>query len=175
MWLQDCFLKWWLHGPRYGWSKFRRCLFERGFLNVELPKVETLDDIIEKLHKVEWKKDWIPELFDCVSYPQRVWKRRKDDCDGFAVLAAALLKQLKTPSNPIMVTAMVNSINNCHSVCVFETDEGFKYFSNWELNPNTFNSYEEIVKDFVGTKYRLICWDEVDPDTLKQLKFHPVK
>lgn len=173
MWLEDCFLTWWLHGPRYSWSKLRRFLFERGFLKTELPKVDNLEDIPVQLKKVDWTKDWLGELFDCVSYPERVWARKKDDCDGFAVLAAALLKRLKTPIDSILVTAMVNSMNDCHSVCVFEKDGGYRYFSNWNLVPGVFNTCEDIVKDFTK-KFRLLCWDEVDPVTLKQLKFHSV-
>jgi hypothetical protein len=175
MWLEDCFLSWWLHGPRYGWSKFRRFLFERGFLKTELPKVETLNDIQQSLQQVTWKQDGFAELFDCVSYPQRVWARKKDDCDGFAILAAALLKQLKTPTNPVIVTAMVNSINNCHSVCAFEWEGHYRYFSNAELSVKNFSNYEAIVKDYVGTKYRLLCWDVVDPVTLKELDYQPAK
>jgi hypothetical protein len=174
MWLEDCFLSWWLHGPRYGWSKLRRFLFERGFLKTELPKVATLNDIQQSLQKVTWKQDGFAELFDCVSYPQRVWARKKDDCDGFAILAAAFLKQLKTPTHPVIVTAMVTPMAQSHSVCAFEMGGGYRYFSNRDLNPHIFTSYKDIVDDFTK-KYRLVCWDVVDPDTLKELDYQPAK
>ena len=88
MWIEDKFLAWWLHGPRYGWSKFRRRLFEGGFRSKPLPEVHSMDDILACLQKVVWKKDLLPQLFDCVSYPQRVWAKQTDDCDGFAILTA---------------------------------------------------------------------------------------
>ncbi len=172
MWLQDCFLKWWLSGPRYGWSKFRRFMFERGFLKTKLPQVANLDDIVRNLNEITWKQDFWPELFDCISYPERVWARGKDDCDGYAVLAAALLKQWDKKTNPVIVTAMVSSFNHCHSVCVFEMGGGFRYFSNKELSPKTFTGYKEIVADFANKAYRLVGWDVVDPDTLKHREIH---
>jgi hypothetical protein len=58
--------------------------------------------------------------------------------------------------------------------CVFSEGAKFRYFSNYELSPKTFNSYQEVVDDFADKRYRLICWDEVDPVTLKQLAFHKV-
>jgi hypothetical protein len=174
MWIQDTYFKWWLHGPRYGWSKFRRFMFERGFLKNPLPAVANLEDIQRRLIDVHWKQDGLAEGFDCVSYPQRVWTKKRDDCDGFAILAAALLKGLPTPTNPVIVTAMVSSLYHCHSVCVFRDGAKYRYFSNYELCPKTFNSYQEVVDDFRNPQYRLVCWDVVKPDTLKQLEFHIV-
>ena len=174
MWIQDMFFRCWLRGPRYGWSKFRRCLFERGFLKNPLPPVKTLADVQARLREVTWKQDGFAELFDCVSYPQRVWSKKKDDCDGYAVLAAALLNQWDKKTNPVIVTAMVSSIYHCHSVCVFSEGAKYRYFSNSDLSPKTFNSYEEIVNDFRNKQYKLVCWDVVDPDTLKHREFHVV-
>lgn len=174
MWIQDCFLKFWLHGPRYGWSKFRRFMFERGFLKTPLPPTNTLADVQSRLAEITWKQDGFAELYDCVSYPQRVWFQKRDDCDGFAVLAAALLKQWDKKTNPVIVTAMVSSLAHCHSVCVFEMGGGFRYFSNKELSPKTLTSYEKVIADFVNPTYRLVCWDVIEPDTLKQLEYHVV-
>ncbi|MHB8104557.1 MAG: hypothetical protein ACYDG5_03345 [Dehalococcoidales bacterium] len=173
MWLEDRFLIWWLHGPRYGWSKFRRWLFERGFLKTPLPSVNSLNDIQARLREVTWKQDSLPELFDSISYPQRVWKRKKDDCDGFAVLAAALLNDWDPQTKPVLVTAGFIPIANSHTVCVFKLGGGLKYFSNASLNPKIFQKYEEIVTDFTPPN-KLICWDVVEPNTLKQLEFHKI-
>jgi hypothetical protein len=174
MWLQDQFLKWWLHGPRYSWSKFRRFMFERGFLKKPLPPVKTLADIQSSLREITWVKDGLGELFDCISYPQRVWSKKKDDCDGFAILTAALLNQWDKNTKPVIVTAMVSSMTHCHSVCVFQLGGGLRYFSNKELSPKTFASYKKIVADFVNPSYRLICWDIVEPNTLKQREFNVI-
>lgn len=173
MGLQERFLIWWLHGPRYGWSKLRRWLLERGFLKTPLPPVNSLDCILACLNKITWKQDSLPEMYDSISYPQRVWVRGKDDCDGFAVLAAALLKEWDPQIEPVIVTAGFIPIANSHTVCVFKLGGGLKYFSNASLNPNIFQKYEEIVADFTSTN-RLICWDVVKPETLQQLEFHRV-
>ena len=172
MWLEDKFFIWWLHGPRYGWSKLRRRLFEGGFLATQLPEVHSREDILACLQEVDWKKDWIPELFDCVSYPQRVWAKKKDDCDGFTVLTAELLKRWDPATEPVMVTAMVTPMKNSHSVCVFKQGGNLRYFSNNKyLKPGSFNSYDEIIADFTKSN-RLVCWDVVRPDTLEQVEFH---
>jgi hypothetical protein len=173
MWLEDKFLTWWLGGPRYSWSKLRRRLFERGFLSESLPTVNSLEDILDKLRKVDWTQDNWPELFDCVSHPQRVWSTKKDDCDGFAVLAAALLNSWDPQTQPVIVTAMVTPLAKAHSVCVFRQGGGLSYFSNKELIPGVFQNYREIVDNFSGSD-RLICWDVVKPDTLEQLEFHVI-
>ena len=170
----DRFLIWWLHGPRYSWSRLRRRLFEGGFLATPLPQVNSLDEIRARLRDVKWKKDWIPQLFDCVSYPQRVWAKRKDDCDGFAILAAELLKRWDPQTDPVMVTAMVTPMKDCHSVCVFKQGGSLRYFSNERLEPGIFQSYANIVADLTRPPKRLICWDVVKPDTLEQLEFHVV-
>jgi hypothetical protein len=172
MWIEDKFLTWWPHGPRYSWSKLRRRLFEGGFLSKPLPEVHSLADILACLQKVDWKKDWIPQLFDCVSYPQRVWAKKTDDCDGFAILTAELLTHLDPATAPIIITAMVAPMKNCHSVCVFKQDGDLRYFSNKELSPRSFQSYQDIVADFTRPSDRLICWDVVKPGTLEQLEFN---
>ncbi|MFH1646258.1 MAG: hypothetical protein ABID71_01010, partial [Chloroflexota bacterium] len=89
----DRFLVWWLRGARYRWSRFRRRFFEAGYLGMDLPTVASLDDIQRRLGEVTWTMDGPLHLYDAISYPQTVWHRKKDDCDGFAVLAAALLRQ----------------------------------------------------------------------------------
>jgi hypothetical protein len=171
MWLEDKFLAWWMHGPRYSWSKLRRWLFERDFLKTILPQVNSLTDIQARLREVTWKQDSFAELFDCVSYPQRVWSRKKDDCDGFAILAATLLNSWDPKTNPVIVTAMVTPLANGHSVCAFQMAGGLKYFSNAALCPRIFQNYAEIIADFTPPN-RLICWDVVKPDTLKELEYH---
>lgn len=172
MWLQDKFLTWWLHGPRYTWSRFRRALFEGGFLKKPLPAVNSLEDIQAFMIQVKWKRDMLPELFDCVSYPHRVWAKKKDDCDGFSVLAAELLSRWSPETDPVMVTAMVAPLKNSHSVCVFKLEGNLRYFNNETLKPGLFQSYADIVAEFTGPPNRLICWDVVRPCNLETLEFH---
>ena len=170
--LMDKFDIWWLRGPRYTWSRLRRSLFEGGFLKKPLPPVNDLEDVKACLKQVNWKRDLLPELFDCVSYPHRVWAKKKDDCDGFSVLAAELLSRCLPETNPVMVTAMVAPLKNSHSVCVFELDGHFRYFNNKELKQELFQSYADIVADFTGPPNRLICWDVVSHCNLETLEFH---
>jgi hypothetical protein len=125
------------------------------------------------LSEITWKQDSFAELFDCVSYPQRVWSKKKDDCDGFAVLAATLLNRWDPQTRPVIVTAVVTPLANGHSVCVFQQGGGFRYFSNAALIPGIFQSYGEIVANF-SPPNRLLGWDVVKPDTLEQLEFHVV-
>jgi hypothetical protein len=65
-------------------------------------------------------------------------------------------------------------MTHCHSVCVFQLGGGLRYFSNKELSPKTFASYKKVVADFVNPSYRLICWDIIEPDTLKQRKYNVI-
>ena len=87
----DFFLKWWLRTGRYGWSRLRRSLFERRYLDTALPPVNSLKDIEAALRQVTWTMDGPLHLYDCISYPQTTWVNKKDDCDGFASLASELL------------------------------------------------------------------------------------
>ncbi len=56
-------------------------------------------------------------LFDCINYPQVTWTKKKDDCDGFAILAAELLHRWNL--NPVLVTTMVRPVRASYTVCVF--------------------------------------------------------
>ncbi len=80
----DWFLVWWLRSGRYGWSKLRRKVFERRYLSTTLPTTSSLEEIETCLKDVRWTMDGPLHLFDCISYPQTTWAKKKDDCDGFA-------------------------------------------------------------------------------------------
>lgn len=87
--LVDSFLVWWLKDSRYKWSLLHRKLCEQRYLATALPSVSSLQEIERCLKDVTWTMDGPLHLFDCLSYPQATWAKKKDDCDGFAVLAAA--------------------------------------------------------------------------------------
>jgi len=80
----DRFLIWWLHSGRYRWSWLRRRLFERRYLTMVLPEASSLEEIEASLRQITWTMDGPLHLFDCISYPQATWAKKKDDCDGFA-------------------------------------------------------------------------------------------
>ena len=168
----DRFLIWWLKSIRYRWSRFRRKLCEAKYRNMSLPAVKSLEDIKSYLALVTWTMDGPLHLFDSISYPQTVWFKKKDDCDGFAILAAALLQQWKPSSKPVLITVMLRPMRRSHTVCGFYAfDEELRFFDNNALRQGSFQTYAEIAKEAIGDA-KLICWDIVDPDTLETIEFH---
>ena len=168
----DWFLSRWLRRGRYSWSKFRRRLFERKYLSTVLPEADSLEDIETTLHMITWTMDGPLHLFDCISYPQTTWAKKKDDCDGFSVVAAELLNRLSPSSNPVLVTAIVHPIRFSHTVCAFISQEGtLNYFDNYNLKSENIESYEDIVKS-ITKGHQLVCWDVRDPFTFGMIEFH---
>ncbi|MFC2010051.1 hypothetical protein ACFLVU_01105 [Chloroflexota bacterium] len=169
----DWFLTWWLRSGRYGWSWLRRRLFEFRYHNKPLPAVNSLEDVQACLEKVEWTKDGPLHLFDCISYPQVTWVKKRDDCDGFSSLAAALLHNLDAGYNPVLVTAMVRPVKSSHTVCAFTSQQdGLWFFDNSLLRSEGYQTYEDIVNRISRRGHRLLCWDVREPSTLKMIEFH---
>lgn len=166
------FTTWWLRSGRYRWSRLRRRLFERRYLSTALPAVSSLEEIESCLAKVEWTMDGPLHLFDSISYPQTVWAKKRDDCDGSAILAAELLRRWSPSTSPVLVTAIVTPMRSSHTVCVFRHDDNLSYFDNKHLRQGSFRGYGAIVDQFTKTAKNLICWDVVKPDTLETLEFH---
>ena len=171
----DVFLTWWLRSGRYGWSRLRRRLFERRYLAVVLPTASSLEEIEACLKQVTWTMDGLLHLFDCISYPQVTWAKKKDDCDGFASLAAALLLQWNPDCHPVLVTSMVRPFRASHTVCAFNAPQGgLCFFDNGSLRCEDTSTYAEIVDKISRHADRLVCWDVRDPATLEMLEFHRV-
>ena len=141
----DFFLKWWLRTGRYGWSRLRRRLFERRYLSTTLPTVNSLEDVESALRQVTWTMDGPLHLYDCISYPQTTWAKKKDDCDGFASLAAELLYRLKPDYKPVLLTAILRPVQSSHTVCVFTAPHGDLCFFDNDLLRRNYHSYDEIV------------------------------
>ena len=171
--LVDSFLTWWLNSGRYGWSRLRRWLCERRYLSIVLPTVNSLDEIETCLRQVTWTMDGPFHLFDCVSYPQVTWAKKKDDCDGFASLAAELLRRWDPNCSPVLVTAMVRPVRASHTVCAFTPSEGsLCFFDNYSLRLDNCQTYDEVVAKISQHAHRLVCWDVRNPVTLEMLEFH---
>jgi hypothetical protein len=168
------FLIWWLRGPRYRWSRLRRSLFESRYLKVTLPEVNSLEDIEACLRQITWTGDGLLHLYDSISYPQTVWAKRKDDCDGFAVLAAELLRRWNANTRPLLLTAIVEPVQLSHTVCIFYHDGALHFFDNGNLRRGDFQKYGDVVAQFTQATKRLICWDAVQPDTLETVEFHVI-
>ena len=168
----DWFLVWWLRSGRYRWSRLRRRLCEAKYLNISLPTATSLEEIKDCLAKVIWTMDGPLHLYDAVSYPQTVWSKKKDDCDGFAILAASLLQRWKPSSKPVLITVMLRPMQRSHTVCAFySSGQELWYFDNDSLRQGSYRTYNEIA-DKVRGDARLICWDVVDPNILETIEFH---
>lgn len=166
------FLVWWLRSGRYGWSKLRRRLLERRYLEKELPTASSLKQIEECLKNIKWTGDGLLHLFDCISYPQTTWATKKDDCDGFSVLAAELLHRWHTGSSPVLVTALVRPVKKSHTVCAFTSPQGaLCYFDNEKLRRGSFDGYKHIVER-IRKDLQLVCWDVRNPFTFEIVEFH---
>ncbi|MDY6911414.1 MAG: hypothetical protein SVM79_03535 [Chloroflexota bacterium] len=168
----DTFLVWWLRSGRYRWSRLRRKMLEGQYLNTELPEINSLEDIETCLQQITWTGDGFWHLYDSISYPQRVWAKKKDDCDGFSILAAALLRLWNPATNPVLITAMVRPVRKSHTICAFKSEGELLFFDNATLRRGDFENYGDIVARFTRRADHLICWDVVDPNTLKTLEFH---
>ncbi|MEE9365739.1 MAG: WD40 repeat domain-containing protein, partial [Dehalococcoidales bacterium] len=168
----DRFLIFWLRNGRYRWSRWRRRWFEAKYRTQPLPAADSLEQIEALLKQVTWTMDGPLHLFDAISYPQTVWAKKKDDCDGFAALAAALLQQWQPESRPVLVTAMLRPVLKSHTVCVFNVPgAGLWFFDNYSLRRGHYRTYADIAAEVRG-KTRMVCWDVVEPDTLQTLEFH---
>ena len=174
MGLVDCFIAFGLKNLRYPWSRLRQRLCERRYLKTELPKVNSLKDVQDCLKKITWTKDGFFHLYDALSYPQTVWAKKKDDCDGFAVLAAELLQSLSPTIKPVLVTAAVRPLRKSHTVCAFKDGRRLAFFDNARLRKGDYKSYGDIVAKFTQRADRVVCWDVAKPNTLETLEFHRV-
>jgi len=169
----DCFLTWWLRSGRYRWSRLRRRLCECKYLTTTLPSVSSLEEIETCLTQVKWTMDGPLHLFDSISYPQVTWAKKKDDCDGFATLAAELLHRWNPDCNPVLVTAMFRPVRSSHTVCAFTAPQGsLWFFNNYLLRRENCQTYEEIVTKITRRGQRLVCWDVRNPITFEMLEFH---
>ena len=169
----DSLLAAWLRWGRYPWSRLRRRLFEWRYRSTTLPSPDSLEQIPPLLSQVQWTMDGPLHLYDSVSLPERVWAKKRDDCDGFAVLAAALLLSYDPATKPSLVTVMLRPARKSHTVCVFKDGDGLRTFDNRRLREEVCETHGQVVemlKDERGD--RLVCWDVVDPESLKIVEFH---
>jgi hypothetical protein len=134
--------------------------------------VDSLEDIEASLHMITWTMDGPLHLFDCISYPQTTWAKKKDDCDGFSIVAAELLNRWNPGNNPVLVTAIVHPVRYSHTVCAFTSQEGtLNYFDNYSLKSGNLESYEDIIKSITKER-QLVCWDIRNPDNFDMIEFH---
>lgn len=172
--ITDWLLVWWLRKGRYGWSRIRRRLFERGYLNSPLPEADSVEEIRLCLKKVTWTQDGPLHLYDSISYPQVTWATKKDDCDGFAVLACELLERLGSDCNPVLATAMMRPFRKSHTVAVFARPDGSLSFFDNDLLKDGFTGYDQVINEIIISRKaeRLVCWDVRSHDNFTLKEFH---
>jgi len=142
---------------------------------MELPDVSALSEIQDCLLQITWKKDSFWHLYDSISYPQTVWERKKDDCDGFAVLAAALLHIWDPATQPVLLTVITRPIRYSHTVCVFKTpDNSLRYFDNARLVIEDYHNCEQIARRISLPPKRMVCWDVRQWEDFSLIGFYPV-
>ena len=139
---------------------------------MSLPQAGSRQDVAGLLAQVTWTRDGPLHLYDSISYPGTVWSKKRDDCDGFAVLAAALLASWDQSTDPALLTVMLRPVKQSHTVCAFSTPDGFRYFDNSRLRDGTYASYGEVADAVSQRGQRMVCWDVVDPETLRVREFH---
>lgn len=174
MGLVDAFIVFAMKNLRYPWSHLRRRLCEGRYLETELPSVNSLKDVQDCLKKVHWEQEGLLHLYDSISYPQTVWSKKKDDCDGFAILAAELIQRWEPSLNPVLVNSAVRPLSESHTVCAFKDGDKLAFFDNTRLRRGNYREYADIVAKITKDADRVICWDVVKPDTLEALEFHRV-
>ena len=171
--ITDRVLIWWLRTGRYQWSRLHRRLFEHRYRTTALPSVNSLQEIQACLKQVKWTMDGPLHLFDCISCPEATWSKKKDDCDGFASLAAELLHRWDSNYHPVLITALVRPIKASHTICAFVGPAGdLCLFDNSFLRCENYQTYDEVVTSIGQRAQRIVCWDVRNPDTFEMLEFH---
>ena len=163
----------WRRRLRYPWSKLYRAVFERGYRAAPLPPAATVDEVRAALEAVTWSPDGPRHLFDAISSPGAVWARRRDDCDGFAILAATLLARMDPQSAPLLVSTVVLPVSESHTVCAFSdgAGDGYRVFDNARLRDERFATLDDIAA-YVAKRGRVpVCWDVVRPADLGTIEF----
>jgi len=169
----DFFLIWWLRSGRYRWSRLRCWLCERRYLKIPLPITNSLEDIEACLKQVKWKREGLLHLYDSISYPQTTWIKKRDDCDGFASLAAELLYRLSPDYRPVLITTIVRPIWASHTVCVFNNlQDSLWFFDNDKLKHENYQTYDGIAAKISQRGKRLVCWDIRNHSTFDMIEFH---
>jgi len=163
----------WLRFGRYWWSRLRRRLCERQYLRQQLPQVGSLEDIEACLKQVQWKMEGLMHLYDSISYPQTVWAKKEDDCDGFAILAAELLYRLNSNYRPVLITAVVRPVSRSHTVCAFNNLQGqLWFFDNARLRREGHGTCETIALTVGKRGKKLVCWDVRNHTSFDMIEFH---
>jgi len=98
---------------------------------------------------------WHVDAFgDWVQQPEVTWGLKRGDCEDFAYLTQALLKQIGIPSQ--ILSVFLRPYRYSHAVCVYQ-DCDFLYFSNGKLVSEGFQSIDEIIQKIAGD-HKIVFW-----------------
>ena len=67
---------------------------------------------------------------------------------------------------------MLRPARKSHTVCVFKDGDGLRTFDNRRLREEVHETYGQVADELKEERGdRLVCWDVVDPETLKIIEF----
>jgi hypothetical protein len=138
----------WLKYGRKLVSKLMNLLYP---VDQPLPLIKTLDGVQSCLEHIKYKSD---TFIDWIQSPELTWHRRSGDCEDYAVLAIALLKQIGIEGQLLSVICEDKQLS--HAVCIFLQDGEYFYFSNAKLIKTDKIRIEDIVTLVGGNQ--IICW-----------------
>ena len=130
------------------------------------------EDIAARLAEVTWRPDGAVHLWDAISYPAAVWRSKRDDCDGFAVLAAALLQRWDASTDPVLLSVVLRPLRRSHTVCVFRHGGALRFFDNARLRPEPYATYADVAVAVAQRGRTLLCWDVASADPLRARETH---
>lgn len=103
---------------RIPWSRFWRFLEWQG---KAVPKIRNFGNLNSILPVMKWTADPRWKLGDVLQTPEWTWAHKKDDCDGFALVALAAMAQSKIRWG-YLLTVITRPIKESHSVALFPWD-----------------------------------------------------
>lgn len=145
----------------------------------KLPSVESLEDIEKVSSEVKWVADWTlaPHVklrrfwWDCLSYPQTVWARKKDDCDGFAILNCELGTQIGIKMYILSVVMEPRELS--HAVAYGKQGATPFMFTNGRLVMfEDDRTLEDVVQTVAAPAKRILAWSLEDHKTGELVRLH---
>jgi len=153
-------------------------LAELRYLGKELPTVTNLQDVENRCREVTWTPDWklAPHVklrrlwWDCLSYAETVWARKKDDGDGFAILACELCKQLGIKA---YILSVFTSPGQYSHAVAFGRHSGNPFmFNNGRLVWfDAAHTVEHVVQN-AASGHDVVAWSLEDHETGELVRLH---
>jgi len=117
-----------------------------------LPTLFDFESVKEALSQIKWTVD---TFGDWIQQPEVTWGLKTGDCEDFAVLTQALLRQIGIESS--ILSVIMRPMKYSHAVCVFRSCDYWHYFSNGKLVYQGFDSLHDIVEKLRGKNKVIFC------------------